>query len=258
MTLASNTLSAIRGTGRALLDTYRLGGRAFVVAPVLVAIAVVPEFVQHVAEIRLGMFDSLADARALANDPTRWRFGYAKLAGFGLSILLVARFWATGSVRRAVLMPPLALVRLLLAFAVLMGVGWAFEQLVARTDSTPAWLAVSIVSWSLQMGLTVWLVAALVEDDETSVTTAFTRRLPSALLLTLLLAAAFFPAQIVHGLNHKFALGQPDAVVWALMVWDSAVVGLIAALTGSALWVGYASGASWQGWGVGRQPAVPG
>lgn len=80
------------------------------VAPGLVALAVVPEFMQHVAEIRLGMFESLADARALAIDPTHWAFGYVKLAGFGLAILLLARLWATGgSPRRAALVRPVVL-----------------------------------------------------------------------------------------------------------------------------------------------------
>ncbi|HEU0045302.1 hypothetical protein [Sphingomonas sp.] len=248
MTALANLSSAFRGTGRALLDTYRLGGRAFVAAPALVVIAIAPEFVQHVVEIRLGMFDSLADARALASDPTRWGFGYVKLAGFGLAILLVARFWALGSVRRAVLMPPLAIGRLLLALAVVLGTGFLFERIAALTTSTALWAMINLLSWTLQMGLTVWLVATLVEDRATTIRTAFTSRLPTAALLLLLLAAAFAPAQMLHGLNHRWALGQPGWLVWTLMVWDSLVVGLLASLTGSALWVGYGSGASWRGW----------
>ena len=59
-------------------------------------------------------------------------------------------------------------------------------------------------------------------------------------LLLLLLAAGFAPAQILHGLNHSWALGQPPALVWALMIFDSLVVGLLASLVGSAMYVAYA------------------
>jgi hypothetical protein len=47
---------------------------------------------------------------------------------------------------------------------------------------------------------------------------------------------------MLHGWHHSVALGQPEPIVWALMVWDSLWVGLMAALTGSALFVGYRCG----------------
>lgn len=246
--------SALRGTARALADTYRLGGRALVRAPALVAFAVVPEFVQHIVEIRLGMFHSIAQARAFADSATRWNFGYVKLAGFALAILLVARFWATGaSVRRALLIPPATLLRLLAAIAVFVMVGTGIGRLDPYVSLPAVHVLLSILSWVLQLGLIVWMVAILVEDRETTLAAAFTRRLPTAALLLVLLAAAFAPAQALHGLDHHLALGRPEPLVWLLMIWDALVVGLLAALVGSALHVAHASGASWRGWG--RSPA---
>ena len=37
-------------------------------------------------------------------------------------------------------------------------------------------------------------------------------------------------------------MGAPQAAVWALMVWDAVVVGLIACWTGTALGIGYRGG----------------
>ncbi|MFN3511007.1 MAG: hypothetical protein ACK4ZA_06600, partial [Tsuneonella troitsensis] len=56
----------IRRTRDVAVDSFRI----WWLAPVIPLIAVLPEFAQHVAEVRLGMFDSIEQARAIANDPT--------------------------------------------------------------------------------------------------------------------------------------------------------------------------------------------
>lgn len=94
----------------------------------------------------------------------------------------------------------------------------------------------------------MYLVGALLDDRTTSLRRSFGKRLPTALLITLLAALAFVPAQALHMYNHMLALGQPPLIVWALMVFDSLWVGLLTALLGSALFVGYRAGPSWRGW----------
>lgn len=42
---------------------------------------------------------------------------------------------------------------------------------------------------------------------------------------------------------------------WGLMAFDSPVIGLMAALIGSALFVAYRSAARWRGWAKGSLPA---
>lgn len=79
--------SIIGGIARRLLATYRLGARRLIAAPLIVALVAVPELVQHFVEIKMGMFASQAAFKALAFDPTRWAFGYAKLAGLWLAML---------------------------------------------------------------------------------------------------------------------------------------------------------------------------
>ena len=237
-----------RGIVRALYDTCRLGGRTLLVAPGIVAIAVIPEFAQHVAEISLGMFDSREASRALANDSVRWGFGYVKIAGFVLTILLTTRLWACdGSVRRVLLIPPRILLRTVAAFAAAILAGGALDYL-ARLRPPLAGGALSVVGAVLQAGLFTWTIAQLVDDRSTTLRRALTIQLPTAALLLLLFGAAMAPAQLLHGINHKLALGQPDALVWGLMLFDSLLVGLMAALAGSGLYVAFRAGPTWRGW----------
>ena len=86
--------AGFQSAGQALARLYPMGISLVWKAPLVLALVVVPEFLQHVAEIQLGMFDSKARAIAVANDPTRWAFGYAKIAGLVLAFFAAARFWA--------------------------------------------------------------------------------------------------------------------------------------------------------------------
>ena len=239
--------SALRGTG--IRDSYRLGGQTFIAGPAVVALVILPEFAQHVAEITMGMFDSRAAAHAMAQSPLRWDFGYVKLTGLALTMLFTARFWAKGgSVRRAILVPPQTFAWVVNGIAALVAGGAAFYVLAGHLPKL-AGLGVQVLSAVSQAGLIVWLVGKLVEDPEIRLRQAFTTRLPTALVITILLAAAFVPGQWMHGLNHKIAMGEPRPVVCALMTFDALVVGLMAAVVGSGLYVGYQLGATWRGWG---------
>lgn len=240
---------AAKALGQALLAAYRLGGRTLVVAPIIAAVAILPEFAQHAAEIKLGMFESKEAFAALNNDPTRWAFGYAKIAGLVFAMLLTARFWATGSVRRAVLIPPRDLLRFALVVALLFGSDGALGWFAERAP-TPFSTGLSALNFLLQAILIVPALAALLSDRELGLVEAVRDRWPTAAMITLLVGAAFLPAQLLHSFNHRLAFGQPEAAVWGLMVFDSLLVGLIATLVGAAHFVGYRTGLSWRGWTV--------
>lgn len=254
--MANQVISAIKGTARVLLETYKLGFRAWWLAPAIVAIAIVPEFAQHVAEIRLGMFESLQRFSDLAQHPDRWMFGYAKVAGLIVAMLAIARFWAVGSVRKTFAIAPADLLRLVFAIGLTWAVSLPFDWLAARNLPAAVILLVRVVSAVVQAGLTLFVIAALFGDRSLTLRTAFTERLPTALVLAVAVLFAFMPAQMLHMLNHKLAIGQSATVVWVLMIWDALVVGLIASLVGSALWAAYRSGATWRGWGADFMPAT--
>lgn len=253
--MANRLVSAVTGTARVVGESYRLGLRAWVAAPVIVAVAVVPEFIQHVVEIKLGMFVSVEQFRELANHPNRWLSGYAKIAGMVVALLAIARFWAVGSVRQAFLLPRRDLIRLALAVVLTIMASLPFDW-IAKQNYVPAFkYGAQIVSFLIQAGLMLYVASALFGDRTLTLRTAFTQRWPTGLVVAISVLCTFLPAQLLHMLNHKLALGQPPVIVWALMIWDSLVVGMIATLVGSALWAAYRSGATWRGWG--RDTEVP-
>lgn len=215
-----------------------LGGAWWVVrtAPWIMLFALLTEGAQHVAEIQLGMFESRAAFTALANDAVRWTFGYAKIAGLILTLLIAARAIALGSPARAVRPGWWALGLVVALLAVTTAIDLAAKSAAALAVlPEPVLMALNLVA---QTVLTVFLLAALFED------TLIGRRgwwqgFKGSLVMIVLAALAFVPMQLVHGLNHRWALGAPDAAVWALMAFDTLWIGALAVLLGSALATGW-------------------
>lgn len=237
----------IGGTARRVRHVYRLGARTFVAAPLIVALAVLPELVQHVVEIKLGMFASRDAFRALANDPTRWTFGYVKLAGFWLAILTTARFWAVGGeLAHVVRVPPRSIGRV--ALGVGLGIAETLASKALAGHGVALDMVLTLVSLAIQTALFVYIVGALLDDREAALRWAVTGGWPRGLFMTLLLVLTFAPCQLLHMANHRLALGRAGWVVWSLMLFDGLFVGLFAALVGSAMFVGYRYGPSWRGW----------
>jgi len=239
MTTASKAMTILRTILSAVAQYLTLSVSLFWVGPIVVALVVVPEFAQHVAEIHLGMFDSVAAAKLAGNDPLRWAFGYAKIAGLVLTFIASARFWwcrAHGGrwydIRR------LAWVRLVIGFVLFMAIG-SIGELFALIADRKAPVAVSIVFSLLSLPFLFVMLAGLFGDRVTPMKALIAKSWPWLLLLALLLPLLFAPLSWLHGMNHKWALGAPDAMVWALMIVDSLVVGLMASSVGAALFVAY-------------------
>jgi hypothetical protein len=154
-----------------------------------------------------------------------------------------------GSVKRALLIPPATLLRLAAAIVVSGLLAWPFSWLGRQGLPVAVNLPFQAVSLVIQAGITIYMIGALLEDRSISPGRALTS-LPASLIVTLLVALTFAPAQAIHLANHKLALGQPTAIVWALMTFDALWIGFFAALVGSALFVGYRTGLTWRGWTV--------
>lgn len=211
----------------------------FWTAPLVVALVVLPEFLQHVAEIHIGMFDSLEKGRALADDPRRMGLGYVKIAGLALTFIAAARFWwCRKHGGRWYDIRQVAWGRLLLGFVLFMAIGSIGEILALATDrETP--VAVSIVFTLLSLPFLFVMLAGLFGDRSTPARVLVAKSWPWLLLLALLIPLGFAPLSWIHGMNHRWAMGADDALVWALMIFDSIVVGLLAASVGAALFVAY-------------------
>ena len=228
--------------GAGLKTTFVGGSRLFVLAPLIPLIAVLPEFAQHIVEIKLGMFASKAAFGALQMDPTRWAFGYAKIAGLVIAIFAAARYWGGARERwwdlRTVAWKPF-----LIALAGNVALAIAMFVIGSRLSTTakPAFDALATIA---TLPFLVWLIGPLLGDATMTLRRAYTGGWGRLLLIALLAVAAFWPASILHQWNHHWAFGATEPVVWALMTWDAVLVGLIACWTGAALGAGYRDGSS--------------
>jgi hypothetical protein len=227
--------------GQALARLYPMGVSLLWKAPLVLALVAVPEFIQHVVEIRLGLFDSRQAFAARSMDPTRMALGAVKIAGLVLTFLAAARFWWTRAQGgHWANLKDVAWARLLIGLLLFMGVPAIPELFKSQVDP---WLYQALV-WGLSVAMLpmLFLLLAGLFGDRSIPAAAMWRRAWPWLLLTAVMAAlAFAPAQWLHAMNHRWALGADPALLWALMTFDSLLVGLLAGLTGTAFYLGYAA-----------------
>lgn len=228
-----------RSAGQALAGLYPKGISLFWLAPAVPALVVVPEFVQHVVEVRLGMFDSVDMFRQHQLDPTRMAFGYVKVAGLFLAILAAARFWSVrGSDVRWWDLRRVAWGRFALGFVIVFVIGSLPELIPERMQTVPLQVAAALWMIATLPGLFVML-SGLAGDRATPTKAMWTSAWPWIALTALLVVLGFGPAAWLHQLNHQWASGAGPALLWALMIGDSLLVGLLAALVGTGLALGY-------------------
>ena len=210
-------------------------------APMVLALVIVPEFIQHIVEIRIGMFESRDAFAALANDPTRMGFGYAKLTGLVLTFIAASRFW--GARERGVKWYGLSDIDWrrfglgFLLFGLLPAAPALVESQIGETNAQ----ILGMVMTALLLPALFLMLAGLFGDRTTPARDMWRRSWTWAILTIGLLLLAFMPAQWLHGMNHHWAMGAHPAIVWALMIFDSILVGLLAGLSGTALYLGYAA-----------------
>jgi hypothetical protein len=237
----------VRAFGRALVATFRDGTGLWWLAPAIPLIAFLPEMVQHLAEIRLGMFGSADAFKTMANDSTRWAFGYAKIAGLFLSIFAAARFWALrggeGSwwdLRLIAWRPFLVGIGLNVAAAIVL---IAIQPVVSPSTYEVLNILVSLAT----LPIMVLMLGGLLGDRAVTLGRAYRSGWIQGIAMGVLFAAAMVPAQWLHRQDHLAAMGAAPPLVWALMIWDAILVSLMAVWAGTGLAAGYALPAAARG-----------
>ncbi len=223
-------------------DVLRDGVAIFRLAPIIPAIIMLPEFIQHVVEIQLGMFESEEAFKALQEDSSRMFWGYIKLASLLLSILAAVRFWgAKERGQRWWDVRQLAWINLILAI-VLIVITSLPEFLLTPVVGADMAGYISLAILFATLPLLALLAAGLIGDKSVNLLSIFRSGWGASLRIIAYAAAVWAPLQWIHGKNHSWALGQSDAIVWALMVFDTIVVGLLAMMVGTAIHHGYSMG----------------
>lgn len=223
--LGRTALALVIGT---VLDALRLW-RIAIWIPLLV---VLPELFQHGVEINLGMFDSRAAFKALSADPQRMLFGYLKVAGLVLAIIAAAGYWSRrGGHKVRWAAAGIALLLNVIPFVLLLP--------IEGHVSEPVWMVINVAVSIAAFPLLVLLLGALFGDQAMTLSNAYRNGWGKAVRIALLVPLGWLPLSPIHQYNHFLAMGQPQGIIWALMVWDSTIVGLMACWAGTALHHGY-------------------
>lgn len=232
---------ALKRAGEALRDLYPMGFSMLWKAPLVLALIVLPEFAQHVVEIKLGMFDGGAATHAAGQAPLRWTFGYVKIAGLLLAILSAARFWWARRAGHAWYDPRgIAWKRLMGGALLFLGVP-SLPLLAMGSVSNDMIQVVSLLLTIAFLPMLFVMLGGLFGDRDTPIRDFWRRSWGWTLFTAVLVVIAFWPASWLHRMDHVWAMRRPLAIVWSLMLLDSLVVGLLAGLTGTALYLGYAA-----------------
>lgn len=231
-------MKAVAGAiGAGLRTTFWGGISLFWLATAIPLLVLVPEALQHMAEIHLGMFASRAAFTAHAADPLRMVFGYAKIAGLLLAIFAAARFW--GSLRerwwdlRTIAWRPF-----LIGIALNLVVG-TLNELIKLPFGPATAQIVATVFMIATLPFLLLVIGPFLGDRTMTLKRAYVAGWPALVLMIGLAALAFLPGQWLHHHNHLWAIGSPRGAVWALMAWDAVLVALMACCTGAGLGAGY-------------------
>lgn len=205
--------------------------------PLLFLIPVLFEFAQHVVEIQSGLYRSIEAARLAENDPSRMLFGYWKTIAISLPSYWMYRYVVSGRdaayARRfeptAVLLWGLLFVPLVMGLQWLALFGPPLGQVIGldgRAESIAKWIS-TLVQTVAGIYLTAWLVAWSQGNAAVGPLASIRIMSDSFWRTVALIIAGVVPLMALHYAG-LFAIGRPEPLVWALMVFDSLVVGFLA------------------------------
>ncbi|MBS0479885.1 MAG: hypothetical protein JSR79_11380 [Proteobacteria bacterium] len=209
------------------------GVRAIAGLPWLFVLLIGWEFAQHIAEVRSGMFESLATAKAVQYDGARLALGWVKMLSVYVGGFFVIRYLVRRDHVRPVAPLGAAIVRYipyigysLILFALVLYA----PQIVPGPNFQTLRAGVGLSQVFVEPLLMLWIVSAATDG----VVRSPSQSARCTGLLYFWALALFFvgrlPVNIVHQLLNRYAIGQEQAVVWSMMVVDAAAAGLIIAV----------------------------
>ena len=205
------------------------GAAAFLLAcPLLGLFPVLFELLQHLAEVHLGMYNSVAAAKALEHHPLRMGFGMGKVAALTLSGYWIARYLAFRDPARAARAEAPA-VRLFAGFFAA-SMALATVQLFALPPTVSVQIAALVGGLIVGALFAAWSIAAPLGNPAVGLRASvaiMARRLPWTLAFSL---AATLPLMVPHYVLGALALVGPKSLLWPVLIADSLLVGALTAV----------------------------
>jgi len=217
---------------QSLKSAYR-GSISFLVAcPLLALVPVIFELLQHVVEVRIGMYDSLEAAKAVEQDPLRVGFGLLKVAALTLPGYWIVRFLVSRSPQFAASFDPVA-ARLFSIFF-LFNLALAALQLFALPQTGIVVLTSFLVGMIIAVLVAAWGVAAALGNSRIGPVQSvaiMARQLPWTFAY---FVVVMMPLMIPHYAFAGLAILGPHSLVWPILIFDSLLVGWLTAVMVSA------------------------
>lgn len=218
-------------------ELYRGSWRFALACPLLFAVPVVAELVQHAAELHIGMYDGFKQAEAIESHPLRMAAGFIKslsliLPGYWFLRYLghggdgrAARTWEPRAVR---LWVPVLLWATFWLFVGLWG-GAPFRAMgMGKTATFQLGFAAFLALTVLEIYLSCWKAGAPLGNGALSFRRSIGLVRGHFWWSLGLFVLAFLPLMVVHYALGLGAIGRPVPIAVAMLAADAVVVGFLA------------------------------
>lgn len=233
-----------------------LGGTGFLIAcPLLAAVPVVVELVQHIVEVYIGMYDSLAMAKAVESHPLRMGFGVVKIAALLLTNYWIVRWLARRDPGFAARIERPAASLFAAAFAFIMALSLA-QLFLLPTDNL--WLFAAGFFGGQVVGVLIaaWVAAAALGNPAIGPVASAQIMLPRLVFTFLLFNATALPLMVPHYAFGALALLGPDVLLWPTLIIDSLLIGWLSAVMAASGYVAATRAAARAGVALDAGPSV--
>lgn len=224
-----------------LKECYRDSAAIALSLPLLFAVPAVAEFIQHLIEYRIGMFESVAAMQANAEHPARMAWGMVKVLSLFLMIYWVSRAMAfgrggakpvLGDARSALLFAGVLLVNLALAAAQLFGSG-LLAPLVGPAAAQWISILLFVLGTALTVYLSVWAVGAALGNCALTIRASFRIMHGNFWWSVGFSLLAQLPLIAVHYALNFGGMGRPAGLLWTLLTLDALLVGYLGIVIGA-------------------------
>ncbi len=214
-----------------LLGAYTDGVRFARGLPLLFAVMVLWEFGQHVLEVRIGFFDSIETSRAVSLDGSRMILGWIKMILVYAIGFFAIRFFVLAD-RERTLRVPASIFRAYLPYVLYSLAMFSLIMyapfIVGAQSATTFRMVVSLVQLAVEPLLMLWIVSAATDGPVRNPIRSVICMGRFFFWAFALFFAGRIPINAAHGLLNRYAVGQPPALLWTMLVGDAVVVGLLA------------------------------
>lgn len=228
-------MTANEGFRRAYGRAYRGGTAAMLALPALALIPAAVEMAQHAVEMRLGMYDGIAAAKAVEAHPARLWSGLLKVAVLHLPMYWVARHMATGDAGFAGRWDSRAVMRF--AGATGFMVALSALQLFLMPQTAPWLIAMLVLGPTLAALTAPWFAGAALAQEGPGPLGSAAMAAPGLGWSLPYLFAVMLPPMVLHYALAAAALVGPRALVWPLLAADSLLVAWLASVMAASNWI---------------------